>query len=196
MIEKCLGYLRGAVFARALVRLDRGLELSLVNGQVKFGARAHLWPGVKISVRGRPGMPGVVRIGRRASLGDRIQVHACFGVEVGEGTLISWEVCFLENVYHHWTPERGVFSDSSKPASRGPIKIGRNCWIGKGATVFSDVVIGDRVRIGAGAVIFPRVRIGDGADIRPGAVVQTDVPAGAIATPAAATLSFRRPEAI
>lgn len=184
MIGKMIGYLRGAVRARSLMRLDSGLELSLVNGQVKFGARSHLWPGVKISVRGRPGKTGVVTIGRRASLGDRIQVHACFGVDVGEGTLISWEVCFLENVYHHWTPERGVFSDTSKPASRGPIKIGRDCWIGKGVTVFSDVVVGDRVRIG------------DGADIRPGAVVQSDVPAGAIATPAAATLSFRRTEAI
>ena len=37
--------------------------------------------------------------------------------------------------------------------SKGPIKIGSDCWIGSNVTILKGVNIGDNVIIGAGSII-------------------------------------------
>jgi acetyltransferase-like isoleucine patch superfamily enzyme len=94
---------------------------------------------VKISIVGKRDASAVVRIGRRCSIGDRTQIHACQLVEIGDRTLISWDVTLLENNYH--------------ANSNGPIRIGADVWIGCRAIILSGVTIGRGAVVAAGAVV-------------------------------------------
>jgi acetyltransferase-like isoleucine patch superfamily enzyme len=144
MLGKLIGYGRGLLRAFALkdwkpFHLDPGLTLIRQHGELRVGDRTRFWPHVKISLIGRAEAPAVVRIGRRCSIGDRTQIHACRLVEIGDRTLISWDVTLLENNYHM--------------NSKGPIRIGADVWIGCHAIILSGVTIGRGAVIAAGSVV-------------------------------------------
>ncbi|HKR66890.1 MAG TPA: acyltransferase [Thermoanaerobaculia bacterium] len=139
MLGTLFGYLRGLLRTRSLFQLDRGLTLTRQHGELEIGDRTHLWPHVKISIIGTSNETARVRIGRRCSIGDRTQIHACRLVEIGDRVLISWDVTLLENNYH--------------AQSRGPIRIEDDVWIGCHAIVMSGVTIGRGAVIAAGAVV-------------------------------------------
>ncbi len=60
--------------------------------------------------------------------------------------------CFVSDAGHR-------FDDPSKPItwqgfeSKGPTRIGENCWLGANVVVTSGVSIGERCVIGAGSVV-------------------------------------------
>jgi acetyltransferase-like isoleucine patch superfamily enzyme len=144
MLGKLIGYGRGLLRSFSLrdwkpFHLDPGLTLYREHGQLHIGDRTRLWPHVKISIIGKADAPALVRIGRRCSIGDRTQIHACNLVEIGDRTLISWDVTLLENNYHS--------------NSKGPIRIGDDVWIGCRAIILSGVTIGRGAVVAAGAVV-------------------------------------------
>ena len=68
------------------------------------------------------------------------------GITIGDGSLIGHNVV-LATLNHNLDPEhRGDIIPS-------PIHIGRNVWIGSGATVLPGVTIGNGAVIAAGAVV-------------------------------------------
>jgi acetyltransferase-like isoleucine patch superfamily enzyme len=144
VLTKVLGYARSVLLAPRLrhwqpFRFDGGLKLFQQNGTLAIGRRAHLWPGVKISISGTSSAPAEVRIGAGSSIGDRTQIHACRLVEIGRDVMISWDVNILENNYH--------------ARSRGPIRIEDDVWIACQAIILSGVRIGRGSIVGAGAVV-------------------------------------------
>jgi len=144
MIVKLAGYLRGLLLSPSLrrwkpFRLDGGLILFRRHGELEIGERTHLWPHVKISITGNAMAPALVRIGKRCSIGDRAQIHACRSVEIGDRVLVSWDVTILENNYH--------------AKSKGPVRIEDDVWIACRAIVLSGVTIGRGSIVGAGAVV-------------------------------------------
>lgn len=72
-------------------------------------------------------------------------IQACRGIRIGAGTIWSFNVSMisLDHDLH----------DLSKPTSKGPIVIGKNCWIGAGAVILSGVTLGNRTVVGANSVV-------------------------------------------
>jgi acetyltransferase-like isoleucine patch superfamily enzyme len=144
MLGTLFGYLRSLLRAPSLdgwrpFQLDSGFTLIRRHGELRIAERAHLWPGVKISLIGTRETPARVRIGRWSSIGDRTQIHACRSIEIGERVMISWNVTLLENNYHS--------------NSRGPIRIEDDVWIGCHAIILSGITVGRGAVVAAGAVV-------------------------------------------
>ncbi|MEZ4854413.1 DapH/DapD/GlmU-related protein [Flavobacterium sp.] len=71
--------------------------------------------------------------------------QAINGIEIGEGTIWSYNCCFI-SANHSKT-------DYQKHELCLPIKIGKNVWIGANCVILPSVNIGDNVIIGAGSVV-------------------------------------------
>lgn len=80
-----------------------------------------------------------------ASLGNYIFANAEAPILVGDYTVIASNVCI--GAYDH-----DVY-DISRYTSKGPIRIGRYCWIAANAVVLSGVTLGDHTVVAAGAVV-------------------------------------------
>jgi acetyltransferase-like isoleucine patch superfamily enzyme len=115
----------------------------------------------------------------RLVLGNRTYTHgeprvivyrgdAPHEVHIGSYCSIAEDVQFLVGGNHHpeWVstfPFRAVFGlpgefEDGQPASRGPITIGNDVWIGLGALILSGVTIGDGAVVAAGALVTKDVR--------------------------------------
>lgn len=101
---------------------------------------------------------GGVRLGNRVEVNNFSIINGTGGVDIGDDTLIGPAVQIIS--YQHQTARD--IPIRSQPITPGPIRIGRDCWIG------------------ANSVILAGVSIGDGAIVAAGAVVREDVPPYAI----------------
>lgn len=72
-------------------------------------------------------------------------IQASEGIEIGKGTIWSFNVS-LVSLDHD-------IKNFNKKVDKGPIKIGRNCWLGAGAVVLPGVCLGDNTIVGANAVV-------------------------------------------
>lgn len=93
-----------------------------------------------------------LRVGDRVYLGHSVHLHAVDDVEIGHGTM------FADNVIVN--SGRHSLDSSKTPHGTGPIRIGRDCFIGQNAVVLGGVSIGDRAIVGAGAVVTKDVPAG------------------------------------
>ncbi len=90
--------------------------------------------------------------GKNLSIGRNVFINACCcfqdqgGITIGDGALIGHKVV-LATVNHGFLPEERAYN---YPA---PITIGKNVWIGSGATVLPGVTVGDNAIVAAGAVV-------------------------------------------
>lgn len=108
--------------------------------------RAVPWPVHFTSiVSGAPHIDIGLNTAPGASLGNYIFANAESPLSVGDYTVIASNVCI--GAYNH-----DVY-DISRYTSRGPIRIGRYCWIGANAVVLSGVTLGDHTVVAAGAVV-------------------------------------------
>jgi acetyltransferase-like isoleucine patch superfamily enzyme len=120
---------------------------ALRDGRLEIGANTLLEPGVWIT------MPGVarVRIGAGTFLNMGVMVAAQELVEIGDHCMLA-NGCFVSDASHR-------FDDPRKPItwqgfeSKGPTRIGQNCWLGANVVVTSGVTIGERCVIGANSVV-------------------------------------------
>jgi acetyltransferase-like isoleucine patch superfamily enzyme len=90
--------------------------------------------------------------GKNITIGKNVFINAgCKfqdqgGITIGDGTLIGHNVV-MATLNHDPAPEK---RSTMHPA---PIVIGKNVWIGAGATLLAGVTIGDGAIIAAGAVV-------------------------------------------
>lgn len=96
----------------------------------------------------------------RIALGDRVRIHsACHigainSIEIGDGTLLGSEVFITDHSHGHVTYEESETEPTLRPLySKGPVKIGKNVWIGERAVVLPGVTVGDCAVIGAMSVV-------------------------------------------
>jgi acetyltransferase-like isoleucine patch superfamily enzyme len=137
--------LRREAFVRWPVR-GNVLE-ALREGRLEIGPGVLLEPNVWIT------MPGEarVRIGAGSFLNMGVMLAAQELVEIGEHCMLA-NGCFVSDSSHR-------YDDPTKPItwqgfeSKGPTRIGDNCWLGANAVVTSGVTIGERCVIGANSVV-------------------------------------------
>jgi acetyltransferase-like isoleucine patch superfamily enzyme len=110
--------------------------------------------------------PQNIRIGR--NVGKSFAVSGCCyiqginGIDIGDGTVFSFGVGIVSSNH-----DRG---DLTSNVAGGPVRIGRNCWLGKNAVVLPGVELGDGCIVGAGAVVtkgFPAGSVLAGVPARP-----------------------------
>lgn len=142
---------------RLRLRAHRGLSLGancelgpcvLVEtggGQVTIGDDCTLSAGVVLAAYG-----DYIQLARWVYVGPYATIYGHGGVTIGEGTLIAMHCRILSS--SHTIAPQGTFI-RSQPDILQPTSIGRDVWLGAGATVLGGVNIGDGCVIGAGAVV-------------------------------------------
>ena len=120
---------------------------SFREGRLEVGAHTLLEPGVWITT----GDAGRVRIGGGCFLNMGVMVAAHELVEIGDHCMFA-NGCFISDASHR-------FDDPDKPVpwqgftTKGPTRIGDNCWFGANVVVTTGVTIGERCVIGANSVV-------------------------------------------
>ncbi|MEA2301228.1 MAG: hypothetical protein QOE44_1763 [Solirubrobacteraceae bacterium] len=140
---------------------------ALREGRLEVGADALFEPGVWITAPDR----ARVRIGAGTFLNLGVMVAAVELVEIGDHCMLA-NGSFVTDGNHR-------FDDPDKPVpwqgftTRGPTRIGANCWLGANVVVTGGVTIGERCVIGANSVVtrdIPAFSIAAGA---PAAVLRS-----------------------
>lgn len=120
---------------------------ALREGRLEVGAGVLLEPNVWITAPGA----ARVRIGAGTFLNQGVMVAAQQLVEIGAHCMLA-NGCFVSDASHRYDdPELPITWQGFD--SRGPTRIGANCWLGAHVVVTSGVSIGERCVIGAGSVV-------------------------------------------
>jgi len=136
---------------------------ALREGRLEIGANALFEPGVWITAPGS----ARVRIGAGSFLNLGVMVAAVELVEIGDHCMLA-NGCFVTDGSHR-------FDDPGRPvpwqgfSTKGPTRIGENCWLGANVAVTGGVTIGERCVIGANSVVtqdIPAFSIAAGAPAR------------------------------
>ena len=120
---------------------------ALREGRLEVGAGTLLEPGVWITAPG----DACVRIGAGTFLNLGVMIAAQHLVEIGDHCMLA-NGCFVSDSSHR-------YADLERPLtwqgfeSKGPTRIGGNCWLGAHVVVTSGVTIGERCVIGANSVV-------------------------------------------
>ncbi len=153
--------LRRGAFARW--PLQGNVLEALREGRLEVGEGVLFEPNVWIAAPDR----ARVRIGQGTFLNIGVMVAAQELVEIGAHCMLA-NGCFVSDAAHR-------FDDPARPitwqgfTSKGPTRIGANCWLGAHVVVTSGVNIGERSVIGAGSVVthdIPPFSIAAGAPAR------------------------------
>lgn len=93
-------------------------------------------------------------IGNDVSFGEYSHVTCTHRIEIGDGLLTGRFVLITDNGHGNSSIDEADILPILRPVhSNGPIKIGKNVWIGDKATILSNVTIGDGAVIAANAVV-------------------------------------------
>jgi acetyltransferase-like isoleucine patch superfamily enzyme len=120
---------------------------ALRQGRLELGEGVLLEPGVWITAPG----DARVRIGAGTFLNMGVMVASQHLVEIGEHCMLA-NGCFVSDASHR-------YDDLERPVpwqgfqSKGPTRIGDNCWLGANVVVTSGVNIGERCVIAANSVV-------------------------------------------
>jgi acetyltransferase-like isoleucine patch superfamily enzyme len=120
---------------------------ALHEGRLQVGRHALLEPNVWITAPGR----ARVRIGEGTFLNMGVMIAAEQLVEIGDHCMLA-NGCFVSDSSHRYDePDTPITWQGFQ--SKGPTRIGDNCWLGANVVVTSGVTIGDRCVIGANSVV-------------------------------------------
>jgi acetyltransferase-like isoleucine patch superfamily enzyme len=120
---------------------------ALREGRLDVGEGALFEPGVWITAPGS----ARVRIGAGTFLNQGVMVASNQLVEIGEHCMLA-NGCFVSDASHR-------YDDPARPVpwqgftSKGPTRIGANCWLGTHVVVTDGVTVGERCVVGANSVV-------------------------------------------
>ena len=127
--------------------LEGNVLEALTEGRLELGEGVLFEPGVWITAPGQ----ARVRIGEGTFLNRNVMVAAQELVEIGPHCMLA-NGCFVSDASHRYEdPELPITWQGFE--TKGPTRIGANCWLGANVVVTSGVTIGERCVIGAGSVV-------------------------------------------
>jgi acetyltransferase-like isoleucine patch superfamily enzyme len=136
---------RGGFFVRQPVEGE--ILEALDEGRLKIGAGTLLEPGCWLTLAPQ----GRIEIGVGCFLNRNTMLAAQGEIVIGDHVMFA-NGCFVGDAEHR-------FDDPETPVtwqgfdSKGPVRIGSNCWFGVNCAVTSGVTIGERCVIGANSVV-------------------------------------------
>lgn len=132
-------YVRHPVEGEVLEALD--------EGRLRIGPGTLLEPGCWLTLAPE----ARIEIGAGCFLNRNTMIAAQGEVTIGDHTMLA-NGCFVGDAEHRYDdPELPVTWQGF--TSKGPVRIGSNCWLGVNCAVTSGVDIGDRCVIGANSVV-------------------------------------------
>ncbi len=136
---------RGGFFVRYPVEGEM-LE-ALDQGRLSIGEGTLLEPGCWITMAPE----ARITIGEGCFLNRGVMLAAQQGIEIGDHTMFA-NGCFVGDASHNYEdPDLPITWQGF--SSKGPVKIGSNCWFGIGVVVTSGVSVGERCVVGANSVV-------------------------------------------
>jgi acetyltransferase-like isoleucine patch superfamily enzyme len=153
---------RGGFFIRQPVEGE--LLEALDEGRLRIGEGTLLEPGCWLTLAPE----AQIQIGEGCFLNRNTMLAALERIEIGDHTMFA-NGCFVGDSAHR-------FDDPDTPVtqqgftSKGPVRIGANCWFGANCVVTSGVTIGERCVVGANSVVtrdLPAGTIVAGAPAKP-----------------------------
>jgi acetyltransferase-like isoleucine patch superfamily enzyme len=135
--------------AEAFIRfpVQGNVREALDDGRLTLGKGTLLEPGCWLTIADG----ARVSIGEGCFLNLETMIAAMHEVTIGDHVMFA-NHCFVSDASHR-------YDDPTKPVtwqgfdSKGPTRIGDNCWFGVNCVVTSGVTIGERCVIGANSVV-------------------------------------------
>lgn len=129
----------------------RGAECIEVGDNITFEENCQIqaWKNYK-NYTYRPN----IKIGSNSHFGLRNHLTAIYGITIGDNFLSGKNVLICDNAHGDLDYNSLQIQPIDRQlVSKGPIKIGRNVWVGDNVVILSGVTIGDGCVIGANAVV-------------------------------------------
>lgn len=119
-----------------------------VGAQTGIHSNAYITPLKKY---GRFTYTPNITIGNRVYIGRYVYVVAIDAVTIEDGCVLAEQVYITDNS-HGLYPERGPIMEQPLE-TKGPVRIGRECFIGYRASIMPGVVLGEHCIVGANSVV-------------------------------------------
>lgn len=95
-----------------------------------------------------------LHIGKNCSFGAYNHLSCANRIEIADGVLIGKFVSIIDNSHGETDFDTLQIQPTQRPCvSKGPVRIGRNVWIGDKVTILPNVSIGEGAVIAANAVV-------------------------------------------
>ncbi|MGV0985821.1 MAG: acyltransferase [Limnohabitans sp.] len=94
---------------------------------------------------------GHIEIGHDVYIGGYAQIHCMGRLEIGDGCVLSEHV-YISDIAHGLNPNNGLIMQQELE-SKGPVRIGRNVFLGFGSSVLPGVTLGDHCIVGTRTVV-------------------------------------------
>lgn len=136
---------KGGFFIRYPVEGE--LLEALDEGRLTIGEGTLLEPGCWLTLAPE----ATISIGAGCFLNRNTMLAAHERIEIGDHTMLA-NGCFVGDADHR-------FDDPETPitwqgfTSKGPVRIGANCWLGVNCVVTSGVTVGERCVVGSNSVV-------------------------------------------
>ena len=153
----------------AIVTVDGRWPVLLTDGSITCGRLYLRCKTIPIEVGAAK--HGSLVLGERVFINTGATVVANHSIEIGDDCLIGDLVAIFDSDHHPMEP--------SRPTRFAPVRLGRNVWIGRSATILPGVTIGDHAVIAAGSIVtgdVPARTLMAGVPARP--VRTLDIPDG------------------
>ncbi len=95
---------------------------------------------------------GDITVGDRVNISSLCTIMSANSITIGEDTVIGAYSYLLSGGEYDYRSEV-PFARQSGMHSRGPLSIGKNCWIGTRVTILDAASVGDHCVIGAGSLV-------------------------------------------
>lgn len=119
----------------------------LRSGRLEVGQGTLFEPGCWITMSPQ----ARIRIGAGTFLNRNVMLAAQEGIAIGDHVMFA-NGCFVGDASHRYDdPDLPITWQGF--TSKGPVRIGSNCWFGVNCVVTSGVTIGDRCVIGSNSVV-------------------------------------------
>lgn len=135
------------LFLEGQIPLIEGNGSIRIGDDVRIGGRNSWTVGYKVSENAR------LVIGDRVNIGYHNTLSVATSLHIGDGTMFAPDVQIYDNPNHPLSPAARLRHESFSLEDAAPVVIGRNVWIGTGATIMRGVTIGDGAVIGAMSLV-------------------------------------------
>ncbi|QNI37173.1 acyltransferase [Edaphobacter albus] len=137
-------------------------ERSYIRRPYSIAGRKYVRIGNRTSIRGDLHIEAItkyagitykptIEIGDNVYIGGHAYLTAVDRISIGDGCVLS-EYVYITDEIHGFDPQGGLIMEQAL-ASKGPVTIGRNCFLGFRVAVMPGVTLGEHCVVGANSTV-------------------------------------------